>query len=85
MAICDPSETDDDNDGFPNDSDICPFTDLSEDPSAPVLDGCSCPQILELFKPGENNGEKKKGCSQDTLDTFTSRTGWAKGVPRPPQ
>jgi hypothetical protein len=36
--------------------------------------GCSCLQILDI-KPGGNQGEKKFGCTQGTLDDFIKKNG----------
>ena len=52
--------------------------------ATPVIDGCSCLQILQL-KPGGNAGERKKGRTPETLSAFADRTGWARDVPRPPR
>ncbi|MFH1724806.1 MAG: LamG-like jellyroll fold domain-containing protein [Elusimicrobiota bacterium] len=81
---CDPNETDADGDGFVDAVDVCPWTDAAKAPASPVIAGCSCYQILQ-WKPGNNKGELKKGCSQDTLDEFSGRNGWAKEVPLPPR
>ncbi len=38
--------------------------------------GCSCEQIL-YCKPGANSGEYKFGCSEGTMNVWTSQIGWA--------
>ncbi len=38
--------------------------------------GCSCEQILS-FKPGNNKGEEKFGCTEASLEVFASRSGWS--------
>jgi hypothetical protein len=38
--------------------------------------GCSCEQILEC-KPGNNNGEYKFGCTEGTMNVWTTQTGWS--------
>jgi len=65
---------DEDNDGVTNELDKCPNTIGSQ-----IVYGCSCYQILG-FKPGNNKGEYKNGCSQGTIEVFTKQIGWAKGL-----
>ncbi len=65
---------DQDNDGIPDSQDKCPNTAGQQ-----IVYGCSCEQIL-AFKPGNNNGELKKGCSNGTIDVFTKQIGWAKNL-----
>ncbi|MCC6622540.1 MAG: LamG domain-containing protein [Deltaproteobacteria bacterium] len=77
-------DDDPDDDGFGYRADLCPWTDLAPGPTSPVVDGCSCGQILQL-KPGGNGGERKHGCTAATLREFAERSGWAQGLPRPPQ
>jgi len=77
---CGPSERDTDNDGFNDNVDLCPMT-KDDLPNTPILEGCSCYQILQL-KPGEDKGEMKSGCSDGTLSDFSARRGWAKDIPK---
>lgn len=65
---------DSDKDGVPDSQDKCPNT-IGEQ----IVYGCSCEQIL-AFKPGNNIGELKNGCSNGTIDVFTKQIGWAKGL-----
>ena len=95
---CDPSQLDSDHDGTLDTTDVCPWTDPRKAPASPVLEGCSCFQILQWkggnnqwkggdnqWKGGDNSGELKHGCTQETLKQFSTRSGWAKNVPRPPR
>jgi hypothetical protein len=66
-------EDDLDNDGACGDVDRCPGT-TDEAPAKPVIQGCSCKQILDL-KPGKNKGEMKHGCSPGTIQDFRLRRG----------
>lgn len=72
------SVVDSDNDGVPDSEDLCPNT-TDEEPNDPIINGCSCKQILDL-KPGENKGELKNGCSEGTIKVFTKQIGWAKDL-----
>jgi len=65
---------DDDHDGITNEHDVCPQT-----TGTPLVDGCSCAQIL-AFKPGNNAGELKNGCSNGTINVFSQRIGWARDI-----
>jgi len=65
---------DSDNDGVTDSEDKCPNTEEGQ-----IVYGCSCEQILSL-KQGNNNGELKKGCSKGTIDVFTKKIGWARGL-----
>lgn len=63
-----------DCDGIPNIEDKCPNTVGQQ-----IVYGCSCKQILDL-KPGKDKGQDKNGCSQGTIEVFTKKIGWAKGL-----
>lgn len=63
--------SDEDGDGVSDEEDFCSGT-VGEALSR----GCSCEQILD-YKPGKNKGELKHGCSQGTIDIFTTLSGWA--------
>ncbi|MFH1724060.1 MAG: LamG-like jellyroll fold domain-containing protein [Elusimicrobiota bacterium] len=81
---------DEDNDGVLDEYDKCPGTadwraearlnpghyDSSNLEPATTY-GCACDQILSR-KPGNNRGEYKFGCSEGTLDVWTSQTGWSR-------
>ncbi|MCK5473870.1 MAG: putative metal-binding motif-containing protein [Candidatus Aenigmarchaeota archaeon] len=80
---------DEDNDGVPNEFDLCEGTIPwfaenknknhydSENMYLTALYGCSCKQILDC-KPGNNKGEYKTGCTQGTLDAWIDQDAWAK-------
>ena len=63
-----------DNDGVPDYNDKCPNT-IGEQ----LVYGCSCEQILDL-KPGKDKWQDKNGCSKGTIEVFTKKIGWAKGL-----
>jgi parallel beta-helix repeat protein len=78
---------DDDGDGFTDEQDLCPGTDLGGPVPTQALRnnhlgddvallGCNASQILEC-KPGNNNGEHKFGITPGTQDVFLSNGGWA--------
>ncbi|MFH1456353.1 MAG: LamG domain-containing protein [archaeon] len=48
------------------------------DSSLTIIDtyGCSCEQILTC-KPGNNEGEYKFGCTEGTMNVWTSQTAWS--------
>ncbi|MBU3912514.1 MAG: hypothetical protein KKE50_00315, partial [Nanoarchaeota archaeon] len=69
-----PTCLDSDSDGVNDYLDKCPNTTVNQ-----IVYGCSCEQIL-AFKPGNNGGELKKGCSKGTIEVFTKGIGWAKNL-----
>jgi hypothetical protein len=77
------SKDDLDNDGECGDRDLCPGT-TDEAPADPVIQGCSCKQILDM-KPGRNEGERKHGCSPGTIENFLKRRGPFKRLDLPPK